>query len=45
MIAYLKNKATGHWISIFKGPQKSLQQANNGLCFRLPRTLLKLSKQ
>src|ERR1700686_922120 len=43
MIADFQNKATGHWISIFKGPQKGLQQTNDGLWFRLPRSQISLS--
>src|ERR1700686_4500449 len=43
MIADFQNKATGHWISIFKGSAKRLQQTNDGLWFRLPRSQISLS--
>jgi hypothetical protein len=43
MIADFQNKATGHWISIFKESAKSLQQTNDVLWFRLPRSQIPCS--
>jgi hypothetical protein len=39
LIAYLKNKATGHWGSIFKGSAKGLRQTNDCPCRLVPRVL------